>query len=104
MNLPYKTLWNQFGEILVNDYGMVCFYCAVPVFRTRYEDAPNKVTIDHVVPISKGGRTELSNLVICCKQCNQEKGSQDFLPFFRAKQKERLGRLAEAKSLVGKRK
>lgn len=31
------------------------------------------VTIDHVVPLSKGGSRGRSNLVLCCSKCNGEK-------------------------------
>lgn len=31
--------------------------------------------VDHIVPVSKGGRTELSNLITACFDCNRGKGS-----------------------------
>ena len=31
------------------------------------------LTIDHIVPVSKGGLTELHNLVLCCARCNGTK-------------------------------
>lgn len=34
-----------------------------------------KLTIDHVLPISRGGRHEWSNVVAACSQCNNKKGS-----------------------------
>jgi 5-methylcytosine-specific restriction endonuclease McrA len=43
-----------------------CHYCnaAVP---------PRELTMDHVVPIIRGGRTTRGNVVACCKTCNNEK-------------------------------
>lgn len=38
----------------------------------------NEYTIDHIVPLSKGGTDEESNLQCCCLICNQMK--QDMLP------------------------
>ncbi|QYK62627.1 HNH endonuclease [Paenibacillus sp. S25] len=35
------------------------------------------MTIDHVIPESKGGLTEPHNLVIACKSCNSKKGVKD---------------------------
>lgn len=29
--------------------------------------------MDHVVPLSRGGRTVKSNVVPCCKECNNQK-------------------------------
>ena len=35
-----------------------------------------RATADHVVPLSKGGKTELSNLVACCWACNYGKAEK----------------------------
>jgi len=32
------------------------------------------MTIDHIVPKSRGGRNTWENLVVACKKCNQKKG------------------------------
>lgn len=32
-------------------------------------------TVDHVIPRSKGGGDQMSNLVTCCYLCNQRKGN-----------------------------
>lgn len=39
---------------------------------------PDSFTIDHIVPISKGGTYDYSNLQCCCRKCNQLK--DDALP------------------------
>ena len=45
-----------------------CKYCGTPLtVRT--------MTIDHIVPVSKGGQTVLENLCAACPRCNHEKGS-----------------------------
>ena len=43
-----------------------CQYCGVI-------ETPNDMTIDHVIPRSRGGGNTWSNLVTCCKKCNQKK-------------------------------
>lgn len=45
-----------------------CYYCSLPISREQ-------VTMDHVVPISRGGRTTAGNLVPACKPCNLQKRS-----------------------------
>jgi len=44
----------------------ICFYCgnAVP---------PKELTMDHIVPISRGGKSIKGNIVTCCKECNTQK-------------------------------
>ena len=37
-----------------------------------------ELTMDHMIPISRGGRSEKFNLVPCCKACNTQK--QRMLP------------------------
>ena len=45
-----------------------CQYC-----RAHFKEAD--LTIDHVIPRSKGGKNEWYNVVAACKPCNQKKGS-----------------------------
>jgi 5-methylcytosine-specific restriction endonuclease McrA len=48
-----------------------CIYCDV---KLTTENA----TADHIVPISEGGNNAQVNLVVCCKDCNNERGNLDF--------------------------
>jgi 5-methylcytosine-specific restriction endonuclease McrA len=36
----------------------------------------NSLTLDHVIPQSRGGKSDWGNLVACCKPCNNKKGNQ----------------------------
>lgn len=35
-----------------------------------------ELTLDHVVPVTRGGLTSWSNIVTCCVPCNQRKGAK----------------------------
>jgi 5-methylcytosine-specific restriction endonuclease McrA len=43
-----------------------CHYCKRPI-------PPKELTMDHIVPISRGGKTTKGNVVPCCKTCNNKK-------------------------------
>lgn len=43
-----------------------CYYCQVPLNR-------DSVTMDHIVPVSRGGKSSKGNVVPCCKECNNNK-------------------------------
>ena len=38
---------------------------------------PGNLEIDHIKPISKGGKTKMDNLQTLCRECNKEKGNQE---------------------------
>jgi 5-methylcytosine-specific restriction endonuclease McrA len=44
----------------------VCFYCGKKVL-------PSELTMDHIIPLSRGGRSERSNIAASCKDCNNRK-------------------------------
>lgn len=46
-----------------------CQYCAKHFMV-------DKLTIDHIVPSSRGGKNEWLNLATACKRCNQKKGNK----------------------------
>lgn len=58
--------------LLVRDGGE-CAYCGRP-FGTGLPFS--RPTIDHVVPVSRGGTNALTNLVLACKPCNYAKDAQ----------------------------
>lgn len=42
----------------------------------------NKATIDHIVPISKGGGVfDVANVCVCCGKCNTKKGNKSLKQF-----------------------
>ena len=68
-----KKLWRQAIKE-ANNYE--CIYCG----EKHHE---HDLTIDHVHPRTMGGTNITSNCVPACRACNQSKGSQDWLNWFR---------------------
>lgn len=50
----------------------ICHYCGLKFL-------PAELTMDHLIPLVRGGRSEKFNLVPCCKNCNSQK--QQMLPW-----------------------
>ena len=44
----------------------VCHYCGEKV-------PPKELTLDHIVPLARGGRSTKGNCVPACKECNNHK-------------------------------
>jgi len=43
-----------------------CYYCG-------RRCAPNELTMDHIIPIIRGGKSTKNNLAAACKDCNNKK-------------------------------
>jgi len=48
---------------------MTCLYCG-------FKFTAGELSLDHVVPVARGGKTTWSNLATCCKPCNGEKADR----------------------------
>jgi len=46
-----------------------CQYCNVYISGGR-------ITVDHIIPTSKGGKSTWENMVACCPECNTKKDSK----------------------------
>lgn len=55
-----------------------CIYC-----ETKLN--PENATADHIIPISNGGNNCQVNLIVCCKDCNTERGNVDFMSYLSSK-------------------
>lgn len=56
----------QEWDARVAQYDGKCAYCK----------KPRKLTVDHVIPVSKGGSNYISNIVPACRSCNSRKGAR----------------------------
>ncbi|WP_143962274.1 HNH endonuclease [Litoribacter populi] len=64
-NVPYRGVMLSRHNLFRRDRNE-CQYCG----------SSKHLTIDHVVPRSKGGKTEWKNLVTACHRCNTQKGDR----------------------------
>ena len=69
VSIPFRKVTLNRQNIFRRD-NYECLYCG--------ENNKEKLTIDHVIPKSKGGKNDWKNLVTCCKSCNSKK--DDKLP------------------------
>lgn len=44
----------------------ICYYC-------EHKFITDELTMDHKVPLSKGGKSTKGNVAVCCKNCNNAK-------------------------------
>jgi CRISPR/Cas system Type II protein with McrA/HNH and RuvC-like nuclease domain len=67
-----------------------CWYCGIKMVqpkgdpKTPLEYVDRMFTLDHMLPQSRGGTDDVSNLVGCCRRCNNLKG-QGTLDFLRVR-------------------
>ncbi len=51
--------------------GSLCGYC-----RTSAKITGQPLTVEHIIPVSRGGTSAEENLWFSCRRCNEYKGSQ----------------------------
>ncbi|NEQ28286.1 MAG: HNH endonuclease [Microcoleus sp. SIO2G3] len=54
---------------LVEKYGMCCYWCGCVL-------TPETLTINHYIPLSRGGSNKIKNLRLSCIQCNNKRGDE----------------------------
>jgi len=65
VRVPYKRVLLTRKNVIRRD-GNTCQYCG----------SPDRITIDHVMPRSRGGKDTWTNLVAACVPCNNRKGNR----------------------------
>ena len=64
-----RRIWRQH---IKENWNHQCAYC----------ESEENLTIDHIVPQSKGGLDATNNVVCCCKSCNHDKSHIDWETWF----------------------
>ena len=65
VKVPYKEIPLTRRNLMHRDH-YSCQYCSTKAIE---------LTIDHVVPTSRGGTDSWDNVVACCQRCNVKKGN-----------------------------
>lgn len=62
--------------------GCRCYYCQkLCQLQSGPAQQPSTLTIDHLLPLGRGGTAEWHNLVVACYQCNHSKGNRTLTEF-----------------------
>lgn len=66
--IPHQSVKFSRKNVLSRDE-YTCQYC-------HRQFPASDLTLDHVIPISRGGKTTWDNVVTACKKCNRKKGGR----------------------------
>lgn len=55
--------------------GNACYHCGVQMTDGVFPPIQTTATVDHLIPICKGGKDSGVNLVAACHKCNHKKGN-----------------------------
>lgn len=64
---PPRSVWWVLRQTVLERDDYTCRYCG---------RRGGRLTVDHLLPVSRGGTSELSNLVTACVACNSAKGTR----------------------------
>ena len=71
VTIQRRAMTNDLREAIKKRDNYTCCICGNSVYKE-----PNLLLeVDHIIPVSKGGVTEASNLQTLCWRCNREKGN-----------------------------
>ena len=69
-HIYYYSRKNHFSrKVLILRDNSTCQYCGKKL-------SANQITIDHITPKHRGGRTNYTNCVVSCYNCNNKKGNK----------------------------
>jgi 5-methylcytosine-specific restriction endonuclease McrA len=85
-SLPYKQ------EDILNLFNGECAYCGNKV----------KLSLDHFIPLTKGGSDVKGNLLPACLSCNSSKGNKDAIDWYKKQPFFNQKRLKQILKILGK--
>jgi 5-methylcytosine-specific restriction endonuclease McrA len=73
--VPKRDTKHRFRRVIIDAWDGCCAYCGC---------RPEKITLDHLSPKCKGGKTTKGNLVPACIRCNGAKNHHEMAEWFRS--------------------
>lgn len=67
LNAPGSGITGEQWKVIIESTNGICTYC---------KQWHKKLTLDHVIPLAKGGAHDSNNAVPACKSCNSSKGKK----------------------------
>lgn len=65
---------------------LTCFWCGKTGLLPETETLSQLATIDHIIPVSRGGeKMNEKNCIVSCHKCNVKRGNQDFIEYLNKK-------------------
>lgn len=74
MGVQERKRQKRIREYVINRDGMICCYCDQPLTQET-------VTMEHIVPDSKRGTYNTTNLTVSCSSCNNRRGNKPFFDY-----------------------
>jgi hypothetical protein len=69
-----KKRIKRIKEYVVERDGSICCYCDQVL-------VPETITLDHIIPDSKNGMFNATNLTVACAKCNRRRGNRPFFEY-----------------------
>lgn len=67
-----KFTWEERQQILKENYG-ICACCGKKL-------TSKTLRVEHIIPLSRGGKNEMRNLTALCEECNKWKDNKIYMP------------------------
>lgn len=81
----FRTAYEKNKRVILHTQ-TVCGICGQPVDMSLKSPDPMSATIDHIIPLDKGGHpSDISNLQLAHRWCNRQKSNKLFLESAREK-------------------
>jgi 5-methylcytosine-specific restriction endonuclease McrA len=77
VNVPQRGVhWNRRAVMRRDRY--TCGYCGIAIGGKRFGRTMGRrdFTVDHILPVSRGGKNTWSNTICACAECNHYKGGR----------------------------